>query len=156
MPSQFHQTNRHQLTAPSPTAASGPSLATQIAELPVPAAASTSSVPASATNGGEDPYSFLASFDTILLIDDSGSMAGRSWREVSQALSTIAPIVTQHDSDGIDIHFLNHKSNDPGAPLEGIAAGGYRGITRAATITEIFNRVRPNGNTPTGTRVQHP
>ena len=82
-------------------------------------------------------------------------MAGRSWREVSQALSTIAPIVTQHDSDGIDVYFLNHKSNHPGAVSEGIAAGGYRGITRAATITEIFERVRPQGGTPTGIRVHN-
>jgi uncharacterized protein YegL len=142
---------------PSPTAASGPTLATQISELPVPEAATlaTSSGPSSATRGGEDPYSFLATFDTTLLIDDSGSMAGRSWREVSQALSTIAPIVTQHDSDGIDIYFLNHKSNHPGAVSEGIAAGGYRGIKRAATITEIFERVRPQGGTPTGIRVHN-
>lgn len=30
----------------------------------------------------EDPYTFLTSFDTVFLIDDSGSMAGRSWREL--------------------------------------------------------------------------
>jgi uncharacterized protein YegL len=141
---------------PSPTAASGQTLATQISELPVPdATPAASSRSSPATHGREDPYSFLATFDTTLLIDDSGSMAGRSWREVSQALSTIAPIVTQHDSDGIDIYFLNHKSNHPGAVSEGIAAGGYRGITRAATITEIFERVRPQGGTPTGIRVHN-
>jgi uncharacterized protein YegL len=148
---------------PSPTAATGPTLATQISELPVPDAAASitsatstvSSRPAPATCGTEDPYSFLTTFDTTLLIDDSGSMAGRSWREVSQALSTIAPIVTKHDSDGIDIYFLNHKSNNPGAVLEGIAAGGYRGIKRATTVTEIFERVRPQGGTPTGIRVHN-
>jgi hypothetical protein len=82
-------------------------------------------------------------------------MAGRSWREVSQALSTIAPIVTQHDADGIDVYFLNHKSANPGSPSEGIAPGGYRGIKRAATVNEIFDRVRPSGGTPTGTRVHN-
>lgn len=82
-------------------------------------------------------------------------MAGRSWREVSQALSTIAPIVTKHDSDGIDIYFLNHKSSNQGAPQDGVAAGGYRGIKRAATITEIFDRVRPGGGTPTGIRIHN-
>jgi len=106
-------------------------------------------------DGGEDPYSFLSTFDTILLVDDSGSMAGRGWREVSQALSTIAPIVTSHDADGIDIYFLNHKSTDSGVPTEGIAPTGYRGIKRAETITEIFARVRPQGGTPTGIRVHH-
>ncbi|KAK1955936.1 hypothetical protein LY78DRAFT_707921 [Colletotrichum sublineola] len=33
----------------------------------------------------EDPYAFLSSFDTIFLIDDSGSMAGCSWPEVQNA-----------------------------------------------------------------------
>jgi hypothetical protein len=104
---------------------------------------------------GEDPYSFLSTFDTIILIDDSGSMAGRGWREVSQALATIAPIITSHDADGIDVYFLNHKSADKGVPTEGVAPTGYRGIKRADTITEIFSRVRPYGGTPTGTRVHH-
>ena len=140
---------------PSPTAASGPSFASPISELPAPDASASTTAPATATSGAEDPYSFLGTFDTTLLIDDSGSMAGRSWREVSQALSTIAPIVTKHDSDGIDIYFLNHKSSNPGAPAEGVAAGGYRGIKRAATITEIFERVRPQGGTPTGIRIHN-
>lgn len=74
---------------------------------------------------------------------------------MSQALRTIAPIVTKHDEDGTDIYFMNHKSSDPGAPSEGIAPGGYRGIKRAATVTEIFERVRPQGGTPTGTRVHN-
>lgn len=143
---------------PSPTSESGPTLIPQPSELagsPTTPAPAAQAVPAPTTTGGEDPYSFLSTFDTTLLIDDSGSMAGRSWREVSQALSMIAPIVTQHDSDGIDVYFLNHKSSNPGAPFDGIAAGGYRGIKRAATITEIFQRVRPSGGTPTGTRVHN-
>ncbi|KAK2629161.1 hypothetical protein QTJ16_002264 [Diplocarpon rosae] len=106
-----------------------------------------------AAHGGEDPYSFLGTFDTVLLIDDSGSMAGRSWREVGQAISTIAPIVTKHDSDGIDVYFMNHISSHAGSTSEGVAAGGYRGIKRAATVHEIFERVRPQGGTPTGTRL---
>ncbi|TVY46464.1 hypothetical protein LOCC1_G003009 [Lachnellula occidentalis] len=140
-----------------PTAASGPVLPSPISELAGSSASSSAAtaVPAPTTAGGEDPYSFLATFDTTLLIDDSGSMAGRSWREVSQALSTIAPIVTQHDADGIDVYFLNHKSNNPGSPSEGIAPGGYQGIKRAGTISEIFDRVRPSGGTPTGTRVHN-
>ncbi|TVY81627.1 hypothetical protein LSUE1_G002621 [Lachnellula suecica] len=139
----------------SPTSASGPTLESQISELSVSSASAPAAVPVTTAAGGEDPYSFLGTFDTTLLIDDSGSMAGRSWREVSQAISTIAPIVTQHDSDGVDVYFLNHKSSDAGAPAEGIAPGGYRGIKRAATVTEIFDRVRPSGGTPTGTRVHN-
>jgi hypothetical protein len=68
-------------------------------------------------------------------------MAGRSWREVSQALAVIAPIVSSHDDDGLDLYFMNHKSTDGGSLNEGIVAGGYRGIKRATTVTEIFARV---------------
>jgi uncharacterized protein YegL len=146
---------------PSPVAASGPTLGAQTAELAAPPSPSYSpatpaaSVPATAHPSGEDPYSFLTTFDTTLLIDDSGSMAGRGWREVSQALAIIAPIVSAHDDDGLDLYFMNHKSTDSGSPNEGIAAGGYRGIKRAATVTEIFERVRPQGGTPTGIRVHN-
>jgi hypothetical protein len=68
-------------------------------------------------------------------------MADRVWREVSQALAIITPIVSSQDDDGLDLYFVNHKSTDGGSPNEGIAAGGYRGIKRAATVTEIFARV---------------
>lgn len=139
--------------SPSPNDATGPTISAQPSELPTPV--SPIAAPAPATSSGEDPYSFLGTFDTTLLIDDSGSMAGRSWRETSQALALIAPIVTQHDSDGMDIYFLNHKSRDAGIPSEGIAPGGYRGIKRAETVTEIFNTVRPQGGTPTGIRVHN-
>jgi uncharacterized protein YegL len=132
---------------PSPNAATGPTISTVPSELPA------ATDPAPVVSTGEDPYSFLGTFDTTLLIDDSGSMAGRSWRETSQALALIAPIVTKHDSDGMDIYFLNHKSRDAGAPNEGVAPSGYRGIKRAETVTEIFNTVRPQGGTPTGIRV---
>ncbi|RFU27706.1 hypothetical protein B7463_g8630, partial [Scytalidium lignicola] len=136
---------------PSPTTTSGPTISPQTSEL------AGSPVPNYETvfANSESPYSFLSTFDTTLLIDDSGSMAGRSWREVSQALATIAPIVTSFDADGTDIYFLNHKSSDPGVPADGIAPGGYRGIRRAATVTEIFERVRPGGGTPTGIRVHN-
>jgi hypothetical protein len=136
----------------SPTAATGPIFTPQ---QPLELATSSNRQAALIATGitSEDPYSFLSTFDTVLLVDDSGSMAGRSWREVSQALATIAPIVTKHDCDGIDIYFLNYKSKDTGEPSEGVIATGYRGIKRAVTITEIFERVRPQGGTPTGTRV---
>jgi uncharacterized protein YegL len=147
----------------SPTAASGPTLppTAPVYELEPPTsstrpeAATETPRPSTAVARGEDPYSFLTVFDTTLLIDDSGSMAGRSWREVSQALSTIAPIVTKHDQDGIDIHFLNHTSGNPGAPAEGVAPGGYRGIKKASSVTRIFERVQPGGGTPTGIRVHN-
>ncbi|KAL9104944.1 MAG: hypothetical protein Q9163_000189 [Psora crenata] len=90
----------------------------------------------------DNPYAFLSTFDTIFLIDDSGSMSGSKWRETSAALSAITPICTSHDVDGIDIHFLN----TPDSPT-------YLNITSAERVTAIFERVKPGGGTPTGQRL---
>lgn len=104
-------------------------------------------VPALMQLTGDSPYSFLTQFDTIFLIDDSGSMAGQSWRETAAALTAITPICTAHDADGIDIYFLNHRN--PQNPT-----GGYTNITTTGGVERIFNSVRPLGGTPTGTRLQ--
>jgi len=90
----------------------------------------------------DNPYAFLSTFDTVFLIDDSGSMAGRSWKETAQALKAITPICTAHDADGIDVYFLNEKDSSE-----------YRNITRAADVDAIFHSVRPRGGTPTGSRL---
>lgn len=97
----------------------------------------------SSNSTADDQYAFLKSFDTIFLIDDSGSMAGRSWRETAKALETITPICTERDADGIDIHFLNHPDSSM-----------YKNVTAAGIVIEIFQTVRPSGATPTGQRLQ--
>lgn len=102
----------------------------------------------------EDPYAFLSTFDTIFVIDDSGSMRGRSWREVREALHTITPICAAHDSDGIDIYFLNHKSKIAADPNAGKASGGYRGFKNPSAVESLFESIQPYGGTPTGTRLQ--
>ncbi len=95
-------------------------------------------------------YAFLAQFDTIFLIDDSGSMIERSWHKTSAVLTTITSICTQHDTDGIDIYFLNYHS-----ALETESGGAYKKLTRSAQITEIFSNVTSRGGTPTGTWLDH-
>ena len=109
---------------------------------PAPQATPTQSLATAAQLPTDDRYAFLSSFDTIFLIDDSGSMAGRSWRETGKALETITPICTAHDADGIDIYFLNNPDSTY-----------YRNVTTPATVTEIFTSVRPMGGTPTGQRL---
>lgn len=101
-------------------------------------------IPGPISTTADDPYAFLSSFDTIFLIDDSGSMAGRSWRETSAALRTVTPICTAHDADGIDLHFLNHPDN-----VE------YKNITTTVAVEQIFSTVRPMGGTPTGIRLNN-
>ncbi|KAG6360211.1 hypothetical protein INS49_011267 [Diaporthe citri] len=103
----------------------------------------------------EDQYAFLSSFDTIFLVDDSGSMVGRSWREVQSALSSITPICTAHDADGVDIYFLNHRSPYPASQSQGKASGGYANVKDVSAVDRIFTSVRPGGMTPTGTRLNH-
>lgn len=93
----------------------------------------------SATSTPDDPYAFLSTFDTVFLIDDSGSMEGQSWQECASALEAITPICTAHDSDGIDIHFLNARESPH-----------HKNVTLASTVHEIFSAVRPSGGTPTG------
>lgn len=145
---------------PSPTAASGPTLGPSPAYTPpasrAPSSSSAAAVTMSTTttipSTGEDKYAFLKQFDTVLLIDDSGSMAGRSWHETSQALSQLLPTIVERDSDGIDIFFLNHVSADAGNAKRGVAPGGYRNVTTVAEVERIFRTVRPGGGTPTGTR----
>lgn len=110
---------------------------------PRPAPQSNADAPRSGSTATDnDPYAFLKSFDTIFLIDDSGSMAGRSWRETAAALETITPICTQRDADGIDVYFLNHPDSTV-----------YKNINSAGTVVEIFQTVRPGGATPTGQRL---
>ncbi|PHH79769.1 hypothetical protein CDD82_2177 [Ophiocordyceps australis] len=110
-----------------------------------------------------DPFYFLYLFDTVLLIDDSSSMLGRRWREVQAALRQLAPVCTSHDDDGIDLYFMNHCSDGPGAPMGcaatrppgGKAPWGYYNVTDASTIETIFNSLRPCGPTPTHDRLRH-
>jgi hypothetical protein len=102
----------------------------------------------------DGPYSLLSTFNTTILVDDSGSMAGRLWHETTRTLSAIAPIVTKFDKDGIDIYFTNHKSDNIGAMAEGIASGGYRNIQSAVRVKDILETIEPQGSIPIHTRLQ--
>jgi len=108
-----------------------------------PVADKKSSHPApSISSNNDDQYAFLSTFDTVFLIDDSGSMAGARWTETGAALEAITPICVTHDSDGIDVHFLN----TPLSPY-------HKNLTSASTVREIFSTVHPRGATPTGQRL---
>lgn len=57
--------------------------------------------------------SFLARYDTLLLIDDSGSMSGSRWTQVRTALMDVVQRIVAaqeaggKDADGVEIAFLN-------------------------------------------------
>jgi hypothetical protein len=107
---------------------------------PVPLRNTATGIPESTA---DDPYAFLSNFDTVILVDDSGSMGGRSWRDTLLALKTITPICTAHDLDGIDIHFLNHPDRKE-----------FSNVKSAGHVEEIFGTVKPRGTTPTGMRLK--
>lgn len=69
-------------------------------------------------------------------------MSGSRWRETALALETITPICTAHDADGIDIFFLNHADYP-----------SHHNVLNSASVSEIFQSVRPRGGTPTGQRL---
>jgi hypothetical protein len=115
-------------------------------------AANTFSASASEPIPNDTQYAFLSTFDTIFLVDDSTSMRGKRWREAEDAIAAIAPICTHYDADGIDIYFLNHRNQPLSLGAAG-NAGGYKNVTDASGVREIFKSVSPNGATPVGTRL---
>ncbi|KAJ7619368.1 hypothetical protein FB45DRAFT_799734 [Roridomyces roridus] len=95
----------------------------------------------------ENAFEILSKYDTVILLDDSGSMALSGshrgvtrWEEAGQALSKLAEIAAQYDKDGIDIHFLNNRNS-------------ALHLKSSAEVNDVFNSVRPEGLTPTGERL---
>ncbi|OTB03510.1 hypothetical protein M426DRAFT_321665 [Hypoxylon sp. CI-4A] len=112
--------------------------------------------PAAAGDIADDQYAFLKEFNTIFLIDDSLSMkAENRWSETQKAVSAILPICMEHDEDGIDVYFLNHRTNDRGDPSRGAVGTGYRGVRDVRVVQNMFNFVKPSLATPTGLRLDH-
>jgi hypothetical protein len=135
------------LSGPNP----GPAVAAPRGASPAPSGASALSIGSHALTTEEDPHAFLSTFDTVFLIDDSGSMAGASWRETRDVLRNIAPVCAAHDADGVDVYFLNTKNRGPGSNN----AGGFLNIKSAEAVNRLFETVRPHAATPTGTRLQN-
>ncbi|KAI5776996.1 hypothetical protein EDC01DRAFT_434666 [Geopyxis carbonaria] len=90
-----------------------------------------------------DPFEKLSKFDTVFVIDDSGSMdTDQRWQEVSDALSVIVPMCTKYDTNGVDIYFMNnHRAN-------------ASGIKSDSEVYRLFSSVKPGGSTPTGATLE--
>lgn len=129
--------------ASQPTAAMGAPGDMQLDAPPTYSEAVAIPTPQSASTA-DDPFAFLSTFDTVFLIDDSGSMAGRSWNETAQALAAIAPICAAHDADGIDVWFMNTKHHP-----------SHCNLKSSNEISEVFTTTRPWGPTPTGTALNN-
>lgn len=67
-------------------------------------------------------------------------MAGGPWREVADALGTIAPLCAKRDQDGVDVWFLNEKRV-------------FKNLRTGDAIREVFTLAEPHGETLTGQRL---
>ncbi|KAG8689076.1 hypothetical protein FRC11_004176 [Ceratobasidium sp. 423] len=83
---------------------------------------------------------YLRKYDSVFLVDDSGSMAGQRWTEACNALEFIADEAFQYDADGIGLLFLNSSSR----------AENLKGQDE---MKKILNNVTATGGTPTGARL---
>ncbi|PCH40987.1 hypothetical protein WOLCODRAFT_70347 [Wolfiporia cocos MD-104 SS10] len=94
----------------------------------------------------EDALDTLRKFNTVIVVDDSGSMAGARWREARDALASLADIAAKYDADGIDICFLN--STRVGTNMKFLPAQDSELIRR------LFDSVTPSGPTPIGEKLE--
>ncbi|KAJ7131667.1 hypothetical protein C8R43DRAFT_1024227 [Mycena crocata] len=95
----------------------------------------------------ENALEILRKYDTVILVDDSGSMTlpgskkGLTrWYEAGEALEALAETAQQYDADGIDIYFLNNRKET-------------LNIKSPSEVRALFNKVKPSGATPTGERL---
>ncbi|RPA78461.1 hypothetical protein BJ508DRAFT_416554 [Ascobolus immersus RN42] len=85
----------------------------------------------------------LKTFDIAVLVDDSGSMAGRRWEEARKAITTLAPFLAQFDQDGLDLYFLNARPS----------WASSRKLKDPNVVDNTFDDVSPSGRTPLGDRI---
>lgn len=67
-------------------------------------------------------------------------MAGTNWQQTASALSGLVPVLTAHDTNGVDIYFLNNPK---------VA----QNVRSSNDIFNLFAETRPRGSTPTGKRL---
>ena len=99
----------------------------------------------------EDALELMRDYDTIFIIDDSGSMEvnempdgsiGPSrWEEARDALCGVVETAAKYDDDGIDVHFINDSRS-------------LVGCRKPQEVFRLFADVTPNGATPTGSRLE--
>ncbi|EKM84256.1 hypothetical protein AGABI1DRAFT_88991 [Agaricus bisporus var. burnettii JB137-S8] len=84
----------------------------------------------------------LRAVKVVMVIDDSISMAGSLWRQARLALTgLVSTIETDSNANGIDLCFLNNPTFESN-------------IKSHDRIERLFNSVRPEGSTPTGSKLQ--
>lgn len=78
-------------------------------------------------------------------------MTGENWGTVRTILMDFAATCASFDEDGLDVAYMNHKSNKNGP--DGTFNDGYYGLD-ASAVQSTFATVGPFGGTPLGGRLQ--
>ncbi|KAK3079449.1 hypothetical protein LTS18_004834 [Coniosporium uncinatum] len=96
--------------------------------------------PPSTSEPREDPYKLLIKYDTVFLVDDSGSMKKDArWAKAEKTLAACAERAVRYDPDGVDIHFLNSKDKN------------HNNRQTHQQVMDLFQLVATDGNpTPIG------
>jgi len=84
----------------------------------------------------EDDLLILRDYDTVIIVDDSGSMEPL-WNQACKALAMLAVVASRYDRNGIDIYFLNNEK-----------VGKH--LKSEYAVQQIFTQVSPCGPTPIG------
>jgi hypothetical protein len=83
-------------------------------------------------------YDELALFDVCVLVDDSGAMQfvnnGESIDDLKFVLSTIAPLISLFDHDGISVRFLNSSKE-------------FDNLCSSNDIIKSIDKIELNGST---------
>ena len=111
------------------------------------------------TSASDEELAALAHFDTVFIIDDSGSMnmststlggSQTHWQEVEAILAQIVGICTKFDENGVDVYFFNScLINDDFVG---------RNIKNEHKVMELFKRraeAGVRGSTPTAEALDH-
>ncbi|TFK66969.1 hypothetical protein BDN72DRAFT_125427 [Pluteus cervinus] len=86
-------------------------------------------------------------YDTVIVVDDSGSMTWDSrWEQsvnsnAGEALAQLAEVAAEYDKDGLDIRFLNSPKTE-------------LGVKDPQIVNQLFQRVSPSSGTPIGGKMK--
>jgi len=88
----------------------------------------------------EDALAILRDYDTVIVVDDSGSMSyDNRWEEACEALGQFVDLAARYDSDGVDICFLNHSIR--------------KNVKHVGEVQGLFQDVQPSAGTYIGERL---
>ncbi|KAG1774755.1 hypothetical protein EV702DRAFT_484134 [Suillus placidus] len=91
----------------------------------------------------EEELRRVAEYKTVILIDDSISMAeGDSWSQMREALAGIVDLAIQYGSKGLDLHFMHQNQF-------------AENMRSRFEVQKLFDQLAPTGeDTPTGVRLE--